>query len=174
MSQNLPSANLSKLEISNQDYNSNLHSIEETSIKLQYLYKTKKHNLDIIHIAIKYTQRIIISARKINESFEQAKSFNSYKESPEIYVLAKHYCMLHAAISCLNIWLFNQKNMSDFFSKGEWLVLCLERIFSCSDYLQDTSYEDMLFSCKKNLSNELYNLHQENKLFSVISAQLPS
>jgi alkylation response protein AidB-like acyl-CoA dehydrogenase len=177
LSQDLPIANLNKLEISNQGYNSNMHGIEETLRKLQYLHETQKYNLDVIYMIIKYTEKIIILAEKINETLEQSESLNSYKESPSVYICAKHYCMIHAATSCINMWIFNQDNISNFFSKGEWLVLCLERIFSSilfSEYLQDISLKGISFSYRENLSNELQNLYKESKLFSIIPTQLPA
>ncbi|TMD40062.1 MAG: hypothetical protein E6I88_10760 [Chloroflexi bacterium] len=42
--------------------------------------------------------------------------------------LARQYCILHAAASCLQIWHTNRGRLSPESAGGEWLTLCLERL----------------------------------------------
>jgi alkylation response protein AidB-like acyl-CoA dehydrogenase len=173
--QDLPKANISKLELFNQGYNCTIQGIEHTLTRLQSLSSRQEGNLDMLNIMTAYVEKIINSIEELNTSFNILTSLKSYKESPEIFNYAKHFCTLHAAIACINMWLYNQHDVSDFFKKGEWLVLCLKRILSSSISLEESTktHADITLPLyEDNLSYELQDLYIKNKLFSIIPIQL--
>jgi alkylation response protein AidB-like acyl-CoA dehydrogenase len=46
---------------------------------------------------------------------------------PAMRAAAAH-CLLHAAASCLNAWLYGRQNAGGAFADGAWLILCLQRV----------------------------------------------
>src|SRR5262249_45199519 len=91
----------------------------------------------------------------------------AYTSSPEAFDLAKRYCTLHAATSCLYIWLHNRHELGDFFAKGAWLVLCLDRLLSslgCDSVAAHGQYVEAL-------AEQLSLLHNQDMLFSIVPFQ---
>ncbi|MGB8699917.1 MAG: acyl-CoA dehydrogenase [Thermosynechococcaceae cyanobacterium] len=173
LTQDLPDASLEKLSLFNQGYNSTIQSLEISLIKLEKIYHSQEANSEVIEIIIYYASKIRDLIEKLYERFNSVTQLKPYKESPDIFTYAKHYCMLHAATTCLNMWLYNRNDISIFFEKGEWLVLCLQRLMilllNSEDLLKN---EEILNSCKTNLSDELITLYNQNNLFSIIPTQL--
>lgn len=176
LTQDLPNADLSKLELFNQGYNCTIQGIGHILTKLESLSSRQENNLGIVNIAIAYVKKIISLIDKLNTNLNALTPLKPYKEIPEIFDYAKHYCTIHAAISCINMWLYNQHDISSFFSKGEWLPLCLERILGssiCFEELSEMHTDINLWpSYKQNLSHELLDLYKQNKQFSIIPVQL--
>ena len=90
-----------------------------------------------------------------------------HAQSPELFEIAKKYCTLHAAASCLHMWIYNRQLLGGFFAQGEWLVLCLHKLvrtFKPMPYCSQVYVE--------NVAQELLKLHREDKLFSIVPFQL--
>ncbi|AFY77114.1 MAG: acyl-CoA dehydrogenase [Hydrococcus sp. C42_A2020_068] len=103
-----------------------------------------------------------------DEQIANSKFEFGHEQSPELFEIAKKYCTLHAAAACLHMWLYNRKNLGDFFAKGEWLVLSLHRLLRS---LRPLPY----FICEpyvENVAQELLKLYREDKLFSIVPFQL--
>jgi len=49
-------------------------------------------------------------------------------KDPATISLAKHYCTLHAATTCLFYWLYNRATGGAYFAEGTWLVVALDRL----------------------------------------------
>lgn len=80
---------------------------------------------------------------------------------PEMFDLATRYCELHAALSCLFVWLFNYKHLTGGLANGAWLVIAVERLVRCQlTSKQSQSYIDIV-------SEYLLSLHDNNQLFSI-------
>ncbi len=58
----------------------------------------------------------------------EARLGRDYSRSPEMFEQAERYCLLEAAACCLHLWLHNREHLGEFFGRGDWLALCLERI----------------------------------------------
>lgn len=91
-----------------------------------------------------------------------------HHQSSELFDMAKRYCTLHAAASCLHMWIHNRQSLTDFFAKGEWLVLGLHRLVRT---LRPMPYIDST-SAVEHLAEELVKLYTEEKLFSIVPFQL--
>ncbi|PZO56289.1 MAG: isovaleryl-CoA dehydrogenase [Phormidesmis priestleyi] len=95
---------------------------------------------------------------------------HGHDQSFESFELAKQYCHLHAAIACILMWMHNRnhEDMQGFFAEGEWLVLSLHRLLSrfrrSLTPPPSTYYE--------NVAQELLQLHQADKMFSIVPFQL--
>jgi alkylation response protein AidB-like acyl-CoA dehydrogenase len=91
----------------------------------------------------------------------------AYTSSPEAFDLAKRYCTLHAATTCLHIWLHNRHDLGEFFAKGAWLVLCLDRLLSSPGWGPVPAQGQYVEAVAEQLSR----LHNEDMLFSVVPFQ---
>jgi alkylation response protein AidB-like acyl-CoA dehydrogenase len=49
-------------------------------------------------------------------------------KSPELFQLAEQYCLAYAAGACVSLWLHNRERCGEFFRRGHWLALSLERL----------------------------------------------
>ena len=92
-----------------------------------------------------------------------------HDQSPELFELAKKYCALHAIASCLHMWIYNRKNLGDFFAKGEWLVLSLARLLRSFRPWQNLTISPVYV---ENVAQELVKLYNEDKMFSIVPFQL--
>ncbi len=93
-----------------------------------------------------------------------------HEQDPELFEMAKKYCTLHAAASCLHFWLYNRDLLEGFFARGEWLVLSLERLLRTIRPLPHSINNTF----RENLARELVALYRDNKLFSLIPFPLAS
>ncbi len=92
-----------------------------------------------------------------------------HDQAPEWFELAKRYCVLQTAATCVFMWVYNRHHApTAFFSSGEWVVLCLHRLLqsllpakALPPRLDDTAIAD-----------ELLRLHRDGRLFSLIPFQL--
>jgi len=91
------------------------------------------------------------------------------RSAVEGFALSKTYCILHAASACYHLWLFNTSLLDEPFVSGEWLVLCLNRLFKMlfpqEELIAHAAYDE-------NLSDLLVQLWQENRLFGIFPVQL--
>lgn len=89
----------------------------------------------------------------------------------EVYDLAKSYCNLYAASTCVHMWIYN-RGVGGFFGDGKWLVLALRRLLQHLQldiapvrFSQESYYMD-------NVSSEMLRLWEADKMFSIIPFQL--
>ncbi|WP_271770331.1 acyl-CoA dehydrogenase family protein [Aquimarina algiphila] len=86
----------------------------------------------------------------------------------EYFDLAQSYCKLHTAATSVFMWVYNQEELGEYFSKGEWLVLSLQRTLdSFTIYKKELDKEYL-----ENTAKHLLTLHTEGKLFSITPFQL--
>ncbi len=112
----------------------------------------------------------------IQESDEQRRELlsltsrpgNAFNNSPELFDLARRHCALHAAASCLWMWLFNRECLGDFFARGEWLVLCLNRL------LMDLQPRRRVFLAAhyQSVAQYLLELQRNDRQFSILPLKL--
>jgi hypothetical protein len=92
-----------------------------------------------------------------------------YGKSPEMFELAKNYCALHAAASCVHTWLHNRRALGPFFARGEWLALALERLLRP---LEGGRAARLPASWAESAAEELSRLFREDRLFSFVPLRL--
>ncbi len=103
-----------------------------------------------------------------DDAIAESKFEFGHAQSPELFEIAKKYCHLHAAACCLHMWIYNRKLLGDFFAKGEWLVLSIHRLLKTIRPLPYSISEEY----SENVAQEMVQLHQEDKLFSIVPIQL--
>src|SRR5262249_10459041 len=53
-----------------------------------------------------------------------------FVESPACFLLAKRFCALFTAASCILVWPYHRKTLGGFFADGAWLALALHRLLA--------------------------------------------
>ncbi|MGA9768391.1 MAG: acyl-CoA dehydrogenase family protein, partial [Blastocatellia bacterium] len=93
---------------------------------------------------------------------------NAFNQSPELFALARRHCTLHAAASCLWMWLFNRDHLSGFFARGEWLIESLDRLMMTVR----PPRHPIPSAYTERIAEELLELHRNNRLFSIFPIKL--
>lgn len=89
-------------------------------------------------------------------------------KSPELFELARRYCALYAAAACIQLWIHNRDDFDDWFSRGEWLLLCLGRILLGLGFPRDEEADRWAASAVERL---LF-LAREDRSFSIVPIRL--
>jgi alkylation response protein AidB-like acyl-CoA dehydrogenase len=103
-----------------------------------------------------------------DEFIARSKFEFGHGQEPELFEIAKKYCTLHAATSCLHIWIYNREFLGGFFARGEWLVLSLHRLLRSLRPLPHTINPGY----RENLARELVELYRAERLFSLLPLPL--
>jgi alkylation response protein AidB-like acyl-CoA dehydrogenase len=91
-------------------------------------------------------------------------------KAPAMFDLAKKYCSLHAAATCLQMWLYNRTLLSDFFGKGEWLVMALDRLLAPFQPLRPA----LSLTFVAATTDEIVKLYEQDRAFSIVPFQFAS
>ena len=94
---------------------------------------------------------------------------SEYSRSPELFEQAERYCVLEAAACCVHLWLRNRERLGEFFERGDWLVLSLERLLL---RLGQRRNEVLPAEHEERVAVEMERLFEEEQLFSVVPLQL--
>jgi alkylation response protein AidB-like acyl-CoA dehydrogenase len=93
---------------------------------------------------------------------------SDYSRSPEMFEQSERYCMLEAAACCVHMWIHNRERLGEFFERGDWLVLSLERLL-----MRLGQQRSMLpAEHEERVAEELERLFKEERLFSIVPLQL--
>ncbi|NEZ67996.1 acyl-CoA dehydrogenase [Leptolyngbyaceae cyanobacterium CCMR0082] len=93
---------------------------------------------------------------------------HGHDQSFEAFEEAKRYCYIHAATTCLHMWLHNRSQLGDFFAQGKWLVLCADRLLA-----QLTPEQPAIpLAYYETVAEELLRLHGADKMLSIVPFQL--
>jgi alkylation response protein AidB-like acyl-CoA dehydrogenase len=95
------------------------------------------------------------------------KSF-AFNKSPEMFEEAERYCVLQAAACCLHLWLYNRETLGEFFERGEWLVLSLERLLR----RLGARRAPVPAQHEQHVAEELERLFTAQQMFSLVPFQL--
>jgi len=91
-----------------------------------------------------------------------------FNQPVQLFELARRHCVLHAAAACWWMWLFNRESLGDFFARGEWLVLGLNRLLAD---LQPWRWA-FFNRHERNVSQYLLELQKDGRLFSILPLAL--
>jgi alkylation response protein AidB-like acyl-CoA dehydrogenase len=114
-------------------------------------------------------------ARAILSEVERQREFitaslrdSGFNKSPEMFEQAERYCVLEAAACCLHLWIYNRETLGEFFARGDWLVLSLERL------LVRLGQRRKLLPAEheQRVAEELQRLYHDEQLFSLVPFQL--
>jgi alkylation response protein AidB-like acyl-CoA dehydrogenase len=123
---------------------------------------------ELSELARRVTEEIGTLQRSVKEL--SADNAAALDKSPEVVELSKQYCFLNAAAACLQIWIYNRDRLDEFFARGEWLVLCLDRLLKV--FASPVAPTPRPHAA--NVAQGLLRLYQENRMFSIIPFELTS
>lgn len=93
---------------------------------------------------------------------------SGFNKSPEIFEQAERYCVLEAAACCLHLWIHNREGLGDFFARGDWLVLSLERLLVRLGQRRRVLPPEH----EARVAEQMQRLYDEGRLFAVVPIQL--
>jgi hypothetical protein len=119
---------------------------------------------------IAQVERVIARRRAADDEQREleARLGREYSRSPEMFEQAERYCVLEAAACCIHMWVHNRETLGEFFGRGEWLVLSLERLLK---RLGERN-EEAASEHEERVARELERLYVEELLFSVVPFRL--
>lgn len=163
-----PTLQLDQLALFGKGSDHVLQGLEIGLQKLADLQSTYEVEPNVLKELIKLGDILLLELNNHDETITQSKFEYGHHQSPETFEIAKKYCTLHTATSCLFMWLYNRQNLGEFFKKGEWLVLALNRLLYAIRSIPYNIYEEY----EKNLSKEMVRLYETEKMFSIVPFQL--
>ncbi|PSB02642.1 acyl-CoA dehydrogenase [Merismopedia glauca] len=156
------------LELFGRGVDDALQGLEIALEQLRELKSESNINSEILKQLIDLSKIILEELNVHDELIADLKFEYGHNQSSKLFDTAKKYCTLHAAASCLHMWIYNRKTLGDFFAKGEWLVLSLHRLLRSlrpMPYLTSRSEVE-------NVAQEMLKLYREERLFSIVPFQL--
>ena len=168
LSQPAPNFEPTKLELFGRGADDSLQGLEIAISQLEELKDNPEVDPEVLEKLMYLSNLVLEELNAHDEAIAQSKFEFGHEQSPELFEIAEKYCALHAAASCLHMWIYNRKLLGDFFGLGEWLVLSIHRLLRTirpMPYFISETYSE-------NVANELVKLHKANKLFSIVPIQL--
>ncbi len=166
----LPEFAAHRLALSNRGQDDVLQSMPIALEQLDALPASAAIQADVVAWIMPLAQEIVEQINEMDRNVQaliQAGGRTVYK-SPAMFELAKRYCSLHAAATCLQMWLYNRRLLGDFFAKGEWLVLCLDRLLTI--FRPNRNPVPATFGAAA--LQEAIRLYGQNQAFSIVAFQL--
>ncbi|WP_136668606.1 acyl-CoA dehydrogenase family protein [Flavobacterium sp. H122] len=167
--EDLPEFNYSKLDLFSKGNNWVLQGLEPIVNKLDNMSVIPDETTAEIFNEIKKNAFSLLEVlNQLEEKILQLDPIeNGHHLPPAYFEVANEYCDIHTAACCLYMWFFNKDHLGDYFSKGEWLVLSLQKTIS---HLKHTKIE-LNKNYVENAMIELLRLHENDLLFSCIPFQ---
>ena len=163
-----PTFEPAKLELFGRGADDSLQGLEIAISQLEELKANPEVDSEVLEKLIYLSNLVLEELNAHDEEIAQSKFEFGHDQSPELFEIAKKYCALHAAASCLHMWIYNRQLLGDFFAQGEWLVLSIHRLLRTIRSMPYSISE----TYSANVANELIKLHNANKLFSIVPIQL--
>jgi alkylation response protein AidB-like acyl-CoA dehydrogenase len=91
-----------------------------------------------------------------------------FAESPACFLLAKRFCALFTAASCILVWHHNRETLGGFFADGEWLALALHRLLAPLR----VALPALPPAITTGVMHALLTLHREHKSFALAPLRL--
>ncbi|MBD2439003.1 acyl-CoA dehydrogenase family protein [Nostoc sp. FACHB-110] len=170
LDQELPAFEPERLELFSRKRNDILQGMVVAINQLQSLQMKSEVNLEVITTLLSQANTILSEISTQQTVFKDMKRRygRDLEKSPELFELAEKHCAVHTAAACLYMWLYNRKQLGEFFAQGEWLVLCLHKLMG----LLHHSQQPLPTSYRENVATELQKLYEQNQLFSIVPLKL--
>jgi alkylation response protein AidB-like acyl-CoA dehydrogenase len=164
----LPDFDPERLTLFNHGRDDVLQGLEMSLAHLETLRDDPEVAPELLQAVIALTQDLYMVLDTLGKILKDLPLTKGYNEPPALFELAKQYCTLHAAATCVHMWLYNRRRLSEFFAKGEWLVLCLHRLVRTFQPMREP------LSCVhvENIAQELIRLYEDHRLFSIVPFRL--
>ena len=168
LTQTIPNFDGTKLELVNRGGDDVLRGLELATQSLEQLKTDSNLNPDTLYQIINLTDIVREELHNLDVEITESTFQFGHEQSPESFDMAKKYCVLHAAASCVYTWIYNRNHLGQFFAGGEWLALSLHRLLlnfrpakALPGRIDDTS-----------VTQEMIRLYNEDRMFSIVPFQL--
>lgn len=168
LEKSVPPFEPNNLELFGRGMDDSLQGLEIALDMLEGLKDSQEVDPEVLENLLMLGNLVLEELNAHDEQISQSKFEYGHDQSPELFEIAKKYCILHAASACLHTWLYNRSILGEFFARGEWLVLSLHRLLRTLRPLPYTLSEVYV----ENVAQELLKLYRENQHFSIVPFQL--
>lgn len=165
LDQALPDFDPDALELHNRGRDSVLQGLTLSLEKLSSLELKDSATLELIK---ERARAILAEIENQRERVTASLKDNGFNKSPEMFEQADRYCVLEAAACCVHLWVHNREGLGEFFERGDWLVLSLERLLVRLGRRRTILPSEH----EQRVATELERLYHERRLFSVVPFQL--
>jgi alkylation response protein AidB-like acyl-CoA dehydrogenase len=148
-----------------------LHGLDSALVQLRRLTPRTSAEEALLSRLIAQIEELLVQ-RQVADDEQQGTERElrgAYGRSPEMFEQAERYCVLQAAACCLHLWIYNRETLGEFFGRGAWLVLSLERLLRRLGVRRTMR---MPAEYEESVAEELERLCVEEKLFSIVPIQL--
>lgn len=166
----LPAFDSRRLSLNGRGRDDILQGLEQSLPVLQSLGSSPEVEGGVLEMIVALTNEVIAATQLDEQTLAArvARDGRAFHDSPEHFELAKRYCVLHAAAVCVHLWVYNRQLLGDFFARGEWLVLALDKLL--------TNLRPRIIPLRhpyrEKMALELLRLHAADRLFSIAPLQL--
>ncbi|MFM2060720.1 MAG: hypothetical protein RLZZ507_390 [Cyanobacteriota bacterium] len=168
LTQNLPAFNGKKLELVNRGGDDVLQGLDLALTSLEKLKSDSNLNPDTLYQIITLTDIVREELNNLDVEITESTFQFGHEQDPELFDMAKQYCVLHAAASCVYTWIYNRNHLGEFFANGEWLALSLHRLMlNCRPAKALPRRID-----DGGVVQEMIRLYNEDRMFSIVPFQL--
>lgn len=168
LTQTLPEFDPSALELHNKGRDSVLQGLKFSREKLWSIEPKDAEENTTLELIKDRTRAILAEVENQRERVAASVRDNGFNKSPAMFEQAEKYCALEAAACCVHMWVHNRKALGEFFGRGDWLVLSLERLLvklGRRRTILPREYE-------QRVAEELERLYRERQLFSIVPFRL--
>jgi len=147
-----------------------LNGLDSALEQLRFLSQSTTAEHTLLSCLIAQTERVLARRQAADDEHrELAKQLGGdYSRAPEMFEQAERYCLLEAAACCVHLWIHNRETLGEFFGRGDWLVLSLERLLVRLGERRSVlpaEHEERAWV-------EMERLCDEQRLFSIVPVQL--
>ncbi len=119
---------------------------------------------------VEMSRRLIEQLKRQEEMLvgRRGKGETAASNSAEMFEMASRYSRVHAAAACVEVWLRNREREGEYFRRGEWLEMSLERVmrtFEPERAMRKRRSEE-------EVAKEMVRLYEEGHLFSLFPWRL--
>lgn len=168
LDQQVPQFEPKKLELFGRGYDDVMQGLELALTQLEALKAESDVDANVLQQIIALTTKVSEALEAHDQLLANSAFEHGHEQSPELFEMARKYCVLHTASACVHMWIYNRTHLGSFFANGEWLALCLRRLMLAI-------YSERDLGPRMNdegVTQELLQLYAEDKLFSIVSFQL--
>jgi alkylation response protein AidB-like acyl-CoA dehydrogenase len=168
LTQTLPDFDPAALELHNKGRDSVLQGLKLSREKLWSIEPREAEESTTLELIKDRTRAILTEVENQRERITTPVRANGFNKSPEMFEQAEKYCALEAAACCVHMWAHNREDLGEFFGRGDWLVLSLERLLVRLGRRRTILPREH----EQRVAVELERLYRERRLFSVVPFRL--
>lgn len=166
--QTLPDFDPAALELHNKGRDSILQGFTLSLEKLWSIRPKDAEERATLELIGDRARAILTEVEKQRERVTASLRDNGFNKSPEMFEQAERYCALEAAACCVHMWVHNREELGEFFGRGDWLVLSLERLLVRLGRRRTILPREH----EQRVAGELERLYNERRVFSVVPFRL--